>query len=575
VDCRLGILINLLVHFSVDQAAILKEQLFMKLINLCSFILVISPAFANVANAHEKPNLIGWWKFDGDLLDSSGRGNDGTAIGDPIFVAGKVGTNALALNGDDYVTIDCIADDVMNNDIALSGWIKTTDLYGFWLSSNGSPGGNVNKALWGILNGQATVYDGANCNYECRSITNVSDDAWHMLTYNRKGSTGYIYVDGLLENIHTADWDFCSTDRWSIGQEWDELTASNFLTGTVDDILIYDHTLTAAQIWNLFNGITPTFSIAENPEPADGVIHLNKWVILYWEPGDYAISHDVYFSENFDDVNEGKSEAFQCNQVSTFYIAGFLKSSDSTYSKSLQAGTTYYWRIDEVNDANMYSPWKGNIWSFTTRPAISIVDPNLIGWWKFDEDYGNIALDWSGHDNHAILVNRPQSVEGHIDGALEFNGSNYAIIDNVTDDIKSNDITLSGWIKTTDSHGMWFSCNTDDHSNVALWGINKTYATIYDGSDSRYEAYSNTLVSDGEWHMLTYVRNGATGYVYVDGYLENIHTANFSFNATDVWSIAQEWDSDGPSDFLVGVVDDVRIYDMALTQDQVLELIID
>jgi len=548
--------------------------MYKRLIRLWSFILVLSLVLASVANAGGKLNLIGWWKFDGNTLDSSGLGNDGTAIGDLFFIAGKVGSNALDLDGDDYVTIDAIADDVTSNDITLSGWVKTTDLYGLWLSSNGAPGGNVNKALWGIDNGQATIYDGANSAFEGYSITNVSDGVWHMLTYVRKGSTGYVYVDGLLENIHTADWDFSLTDRWSIGQEWDDLTASDFLTGSVDDVRIYDRTLWEAQIWDLFNGITPTFVTAENPEPVDGTIHLNTWVDLSWGPGDYAISHNVYFSENFDDVNEGKSEAFRGNQASTFYIGGFSEFSDFNVPEGLQPGTTYYWRIDEVNDANMDSPWIGNVWSFTTRPDISIVDPNLVGWWKFDEGYGNIVIDWSGHGNHATLVNSPQWVEGCIDGAIEFNGSNYALIDNLSDDIRSNDITLSGWVKTTDSHGLWFSCNTVDHGNVALWGIDNDYATIYDGFDSRYEGYSNTVVSDGKWHMLTYVRNGPTGYIYVDGFLENIHMANYSFSATDVWSIAQEYDS-GPSDFLVGIVDDVRIYDMALTQDQVVELISD
>jgi hypothetical protein len=75
--------------------------------------------------------------------------------------------------------------------------------------------------------------------------------------------------------------------------------------------------------------------------------------------------------------------------------------------------------------------------------------------------------------------------------------------------------------------------------------------------------------------MLTYVRNNSTGYIYVDGFLENTHTANYSFDATDVWSIAQEWDSDSSSDFFAGIIDDVRIYDMALAQDQVVELFID
>jgi hypothetical protein len=545
------------------------------LIRLCAFILVLSPVSAGIANASETTGLIGWWKFDGDMLDSSGRGNDGTANGDPIFVAGKAGSGALDLHGDDYVVIDGVADDVTSNDIAVSAWVKTTALYGFWLSCNGAPGANVNKALWGVDGGRAALYDGPNSAFEGCSITGIADGAWHMLTYARRGSTGYTYVDGLLENVHTADWNFSMTDRWSIGQDWDDFTASDFFTGSVDDVLIYNRPLNEAQVWNLFNGIAPTFLTAENPEPPDGTIDLNKSVTLYWEPGDSAVSHDVYFSENFDDVNEGRSEAFRGNRASTFYFAGFLEVDGCTFLKSLQPGTTYYWRIDEVNDANADSPWRGDVWSFTTRPVLSILDPNLIGWWKFDEGYGTVALDWSGHGNHAILVNGPRWVEGHTDGALLFSGSNYAIIDGVADDIKSDNITLSGWVRTTDGHGLWLSCNTVYHGNVALWGINNGCATMYDGSDGRYEGYSNTMVSDGKWHMLTYVRNGPTGYIYVDGLLENTHAADYSFDATDVWSIAQEWDRGGPSDFLVGIIDDVRIYDTALTHEQVVELIID
>ena len=70
-----------------------------------------------------------------------------------------------------------------------------------------------------------------------------------------------------------------------------------------------------------------------------------------------------------------------------------------------------------------------------------------------------------------------------MDGALEFNGSNYVTMNDVADDITNNDITLSGWVKTTDSHGLWLSSNTAT-GNVALWSIDQGLATMYDGVDS-------------------------------------------------------------------------------------------
>lgn len=91
-----------------------------KFMSLIAVILV-----SGVGNA-QLPDPIGYWPFDGDTLDNSGLGNDATLFGDPEFVDGFVG-QAIFLDGDDYVTMDGVADDVVNNDITMSAWVKTTD----------------------------------------------------------------------------------------------------------------------------------------------------------------------------------------------------------------------------------------------------------------------------------------------------------------------------------------------------------------------------------------------------------------------------------------------------------------
>jgi len=102
-----------------------------------------------------------------------------------------------------------------------------------------------------------------------------------------------------------------------------------------------------------------------NPNPTDGSMHVDTWVNLSWSPGFYAVSHDVYFGDNFDDVNDGAAEAFVGNQVATFLVVGFP---GFPFPDGLVPGTTYYWRIDEVNDTEPNSPWKGNVWSFSIPP---------------------------------------------------------------------------------------------------------------------------------------------------------------------------------------------------------------
>ena len=123
---------------------------------------------------------------------------------------------------------------------------------------------------------------------------------------------------------------------------------------------------------------------ASGPTPKDGALHLETWANLEWRAGDFAVSHDVYIGDNFDDVNDGAGDTFLGNQTETTILAGFP---GFAIPDGFVAGTTYYWRIDEVNEADPNSPWKGNIWSFSiplrrrpTSPtrltAPRFVDPN-------------------------------------------------------------------------------------------------------------------------------------------------------------------------------------------------------
>jgi hypothetical protein len=295
-------------------------------------------------------------------------GNDGTAFGDPTFVTGKVGSGALEFDGDDYVRMDGLADDITDNDCTFHAWVKTTDNAGDWFSCNTGTGGNV--ALWAIDSSQAAMYEGS---YQARSTTNVSDGQWHMLTFTRIGSLGTTYVDGVAENTYTANFNFSTTDRWSIAQEWDSDNPSDFLSGTVDDVRFYDRELSAAQVQDLFNGIDPTWLKAEYPNPSDGAFHADTWASLSWSPGDTAVSHDVYFSDNFDDVNASAEGASHGNQPSTSFVVGFP---GFPYPDGLVPGTTYYWRIDEINDTEPNSPWKGDVWSFSIPPKTAYLpDP--------------------------------------------------------------------------------------------------------------------------------------------------------------------------------------------------------
>ncbi|MHC4206384.1 MAG: hypothetical protein ACYSTT_17160, partial [Planctomycetota bacterium] len=132
---------------------------------------------------------------------------------------------------------------------------------------------------------------------------------------------------------------------------------------------------------------------ARNPSPEDGVFLEQTWATLAWTAGEYAVSHDVYIGDNFDDVNDGTRESDvyrgNLNVNSSFFTAGFP---GNPYPDGLVNGTTYYWRIDEVNDADPNSPWKGDVWSFTITPKNAYMPKPADG----DEFIDlNVQLSWT------------------------------------------------------------------------------------------------------------------------------------------------------------------------------------
>jgi hypothetical protein len=108
--------------------------------------------------------------------------------------------------------------------------------------------------------------------------------------------------------------------------------------------------------------------IAGDPIPADGAENVNQSAVLRWAPGKYAALHDVYFGTNLDDVNDAttSSPEYKARQN--------LNANSYDPCGLLELDTTYYWRIDEVNDACWPEPWKGNVWSFTTTDYIVVDD---------------------------------------------------------------------------------------------------------------------------------------------------------------------------------------------------------
>ncbi|MHC4727086.1 MAG: LamG domain-containing protein [Planctomycetota bacterium] len=333
-----------------------------KLFVLFSLILVTSLIVTSEVKAAD-PGLVAWYRFDGNADDSSGNEIHGTEMGDPTYEAGVFG-QAISLDGDgDYV--DCGLDPKLDitEFLTFTYWIKVVEFDKEWNTVLARGDDSWRSSRAGTNNFMEAAVGGTAGNWTY-GVTDVDDGEWHHIGWVYDGTMNYLYLDGEIDATeeNSGEITVSSYPLW-IGDN--SQATGRFWTGLIDDVLIFNRALTQEEIQIVMLSSAGDYPQAAGPTPADGALHADTWANLSWRAGDFAISHDVYFGDNFDDVNAGAESAFIGNQGATFLVVGFP---GFPYPDGLVPGTTYYWRIDEVNETEPNSPWKGEVWSFSIPP---------------------------------------------------------------------------------------------------------------------------------------------------------------------------------------------------------------
>ncbi|MHC4430665.1 MAG: LamG domain-containing protein [Planctomycetota bacterium] len=340
---------------------------------ICSapLVLVLSLVLAGGARAE----LVGWWRFDEGsgtvAADSSAYGNDGAVNGDAKWIDGQLG-GALDFDGSG-VFVEIPHGDSLSKmeQITIAAWTYMREGASgeMLIVSKGGWQANMpyelSEEAGSIIYWQ--FYDDAGRDGCAPQSPPVEE--WHHIAATYDGTVFKCYIDGELAD----EWEYVGTIPQNdmavmIGRR---ATGGRFFNGMIDEVMIFNRALGADEIPGIMTGLGG-FGSARGPDPADGAIHEDTWITLGWRPGDYAVSHDVYLGDNLDDVNDGAGETFRGSQVATYFVAGFP---GFPYPDGLVPGTTYYWRIDEVNDTEPNSPWKGDIWSFSIPPKTAY-DPD-------------------------------------------------------------------------------------------------------------------------------------------------------------------------------------------------------
>ncbi len=211
-------------------------------------------ASMKVASLQEQQNasdgLVGYWKMDeaswagaaGEVVDSSGAGNNGTATGANTTSTAKFGMAGSFDGTDDYVDAGNAASLNITGDITISAWVKST--------KNGAWQGIVKKSstpeyngygLFKSLTNYFSVFGGV---YSDNAYT---DQDWHFLVAVNQNGRYYLYVDGVKQNGTVAGIPTISAQNLQIGRNYGNYNGEYF-QGQIDDVKIYNKARSAEQI---------------------------------------------------------------------------------------------------------------------------------------------------------------------------------------------------------------------------------------------------------------------------------------------------------------------------------------
>jgi hypothetical protein len=200
----------------------------------------------------------------------------------------------------------------------------------------------------------------------------------------------------------------------------------------------------------------------------------------------------------------------------------------------------------------------------------------LIGYWPFDEGMGAIAADASG-GGHDGTVNDASWIVGEKNSALTFNGSTSSVVTSAI--ALTSGFTVSAWVSPSGPQTAYARITETQYNDGLYLGLNASgtqYKWIVNGGAGAtgacgmyFGCAEGGAVTSG-WHLITGTYDGAAGRLYVDGTLMASETFTAPPNTDFPLYIGRYYGANGYG--WNGGIDDVRLYDRALTGVETVQL---
>jgi len=470
--------------------------------------------------------------------------------------SGPLGGNALSLSSGGYVNINNpIIDMGSAGQWTVSAWIKTTTPGATILSKSGGPSWTYGNTILYLGTGSAGGAGGIPSSVRYAggffqasgSATSVDDGNWHMVTYVNSGGTYAIYVDDVAQPLSSGNSDFGYGDvgtviRLGVTTDNESGDGTVNFSGLMGDVQFYSEALTAAQIATVYQGQIQGGSL---PSGAS--------------------------------VSIASGATFETNGVNQT-IAGALSGGGSlvetgTGTLILAGSNTYTGSTTVSNGTLELAPACVARYTFNNVSGSTVVN----------DGYGGVTMNGTLTGGATIVSG------GRFGGnALSLSGGAYVNINNPIINMgPTSQWAVSAWVKTTTAGATilsksagpsWGDGNTVFYlGNGSAGGSGGIPSGVRWGGGFFQGSSSATSVDNGNWHMVTYVNNGGTFAIYVDGVAQPLSSGNSGLLDADVGTdvrlgfTTDNESGDGTVNFS-GLMDDVEFYSEALSATQVTAL---
>ncbi len=198
-----------------------------------------------------------------------------------------------------------------------------------------------------------------------------------------------------------------------------------------------------------------------------------------------------------------------------------------------------------------------------------------VGEWLLNQGIGATFYDTSGNGLNGSFgagISAPNWTDGKYESGLKFDGAGmYTYIADDSNIDASSTFSVSVWVKTLATSGRILSKHNENITNGWSMGIGASGNAYWDVTGPSHQVVNGvTSINDGNWHLISATLNGTDQRIYIDGKLD----ASRTYSGTPVTNnltldFGRILANSVSTDFFVGSIDSVRIYQYVRTPAQI------